>query len=191
MSIRKFRDLIESIHLVEEVTNISCNPANNHQGEVHFLGYRESWKSSTKSSAKDVGVDEEQKTLVPPSSGSAPNAPGGTPMRGSLPTEPGLKRRARDGPRPRQRGGQALGRPESACSARHRRPRPDSPGPRGASPLREPGAPSCPAAVWGHHCRVAPPQSRRANSWRPRTRPMVERDRTRSGPSFSSPRVRF
>lgn len=39
---------------------------------MHFLGYRESWKSVAKSSAKDVGVDEEQKTLVPPSSGSAP-----------------------------------------------------------------------------------------------------------------------
>lgn len=77
-----------------QAKRISCNPANNHQGEVHFLGYRESWKSGTMSSAKDVGVDEEQKTLVPLSSGSASNAPGGTPVRGSLPTLPGLKRRA-------------------------------------------------------------------------------------------------
>ncbi|XP_031218501.1 uncharacterized protein LOC116085209 [Mastomys coucha] len=103
---------------------------------MHFLGYRESWKFGIKSSGKDVGVDEEQKTLVPPSSGSAPSVPGGTPMRGSLPTRPGLKRRARDGQRPGQRGGgQAGGRPGSACSAPVGTvgawPSPDSPGPRG------------------------------------------------------------
>lgn len=85
MSIRKLRSNA-LIHLAGEGTNsISCNPANNRQGEVHLLGlYRESWKSRTMTSAADVGVDEEQKTLVSPSRGSAPNAPGGAPGRGSL-----------------------------------------------------------------------------------------------------------
>lgn len=89
MSIQKLRSNA-LIHLAGEVTNsISCNPANNRQGEVHLLGlYRESWKSRTMTSAADVGVDEEQKTLVPPSPGSAPNAPGEAPGRGSLPTGP-------------------------------------------------------------------------------------------------------
>lgn len=48
--------------------------------------------------AEDVGVDEEQKTLVPPSRGSAPNAPGGAPRRGSPPAGPGREQRARGGP---------------------------------------------------------------------------------------------
>lgn len=75
--------------LLRSIATASAVILTNRQGEVHLLGlYRESWKSRTMTSAADIGVDEEQKTLVPPSRGSAPNAPGGAPGRGSLPTGP-------------------------------------------------------------------------------------------------------
>lgn len=114
---------------------------------------------------------------MPPSSGSAPNAPTGTPVRV---TAHGAGTVAKGTRCPEARStwrtgtGQAWERVlRQAPTAEPRQPK---------SQEREPAAPSCPAAESGHpHRRVAPPQSRRASPERPRARPMVERDPARSG----------
>lgn len=137
--------------------------------------------------AEDVGVDEEQKTLVPTPAAPLRTRPAGLPGEGRCPRGHGgqEERRARGGPRPRQRRARTPGRPGSARSAGHRRPSPHSPDPR-REPARGPAASG--GCTWAPHRRAAPPQPRRARPQQPSARPMVERGRGRSGPSFPAPR---